>query len=92
MLAHMQKLMINTEDSVAGKALGINKLIVDKTNKQTNKLQSGWKGSKTLQGWVSRGQALVRTSLRAMQDPALARNNYTQILSAPNLAVGSGCR
>lgn len=26
----MQKLMINTEDSVAGKALGINKLIVEK--------------------------------------------------------------
>lgn len=88
MLAHMQKLMINTEDSVAGKALGINKLIVEKKKK----LQSGWKGSKTLQGWVSRGQALVRTSLRAMQDPALARNNYTQILSTPNLAVGSGCR
>lgn len=32
MLAHMQKLMINTEDSVAGKALGINKLIVEKKN------------------------------------------------------------
>lgn len=87
MLAHMQKLMINTEDSVAGKTLGINKLIVGK-----KKLQSGWKGNKTLQEWVSRGQALVRTSLRAMQDPALARNNYTQILSTPNLAVGSRCR
>lgn len=40
MLAHMQKLMINAEDSVAGKALGINKLIVDK--KQTNKQTPVW--------------------------------------------------